>query len=141
MNYVCGFAFDYDMKKVALVLKNRPKFLAGKYNGLGGKIEDTDNSPNEAMAREFAEECGVSTDPQDWQHIGILQSQSVDMSVLFMYIKLPNTQFDSIKTMEDEQIFQMPLHNIRNVNLDIEAEIFLNAVLRGNVSWISVLLK
>lgn len=54
-SYCLGFVF-YD-RKVLLLRKNRPKWQAGKLNGLGGHIEDNE-SPWSAMQREFQEETG-----------------------------------------------------------------------------------
>jgi len=53
--YVLGFMFDRDYAEVALILKNRPAWQAGKWNGIGGKIEG-DETPHAAMVREFTEE-------------------------------------------------------------------------------------
>lgn len=66
-DYVVGFAFNSDKSKVVLILKNRPAWQAGKLNGIGGKI-DPGETPHEAMVREFQEECGVETTPQDWHY-------------------------------------------------------------------------
>jgi len=40
MNYVCGFLFSFDIKNFVLIKKNRgPEGMAGKWNGVGGKLE------------------------------------------------------------------------------------------------------
>ncbi len=49
---VCGLVFNSDQSKIALILKNRPKFLAGKMNGIGGKVEIGEGHA-ESMSREF----------------------------------------------------------------------------------------
>ena len=54
---VCGLVFNSDQSKIALILKNRPKFLAGKMNGIGGKVEIGEGHA-ESMSREFEEETG-----------------------------------------------------------------------------------
>ena len=53
--YVCGFAFNSDATSVALIRKLRPKWQAGKLNGIGGHIEENE-SAGAAMVREFKEE-------------------------------------------------------------------------------------
>jgi hypothetical protein len=58
--FVLGFVFDFEAKKVLLVLKNRPDWQTGLLNGLGGKIE-ADETPLEAMEREFKEETYFSS--------------------------------------------------------------------------------
>lgn len=55
--YVCGFLFTPNRQQVALIKKVRPEWQAGLYNGIGGKIEFNE-SPSQAMIREFSEETG-----------------------------------------------------------------------------------
>jgi 8-oxo-dGTP diphosphatase len=52
--------------RVILIRKNRPDFQKGKWNGIGGKLE-ANESPLDAMVREFREETGIVTQPTDWQ--------------------------------------------------------------------------
>ena len=42
-NYVMGLIYD-DIGRVLLIKKNRPKHQVGKWNGVGGKIEEGENS-------------------------------------------------------------------------------------------------
>lgn len=81
--YVCGFLFfnevripasealsgpepvmNHKFDKVLLILKDRPLWQAGKYNGIGGKVEK-DEKPFDAMVRECYEECGLTI--EDWK--------------------------------------------------------------------------
>ncbi len=66
-NYVVGFAFSADRSKVALIRKNRPAWQAGKLNGIGGKFLDGEEALA-CMCREFQEETGVTTRPEDWHY-------------------------------------------------------------------------
>lgn len=50
---------------VALVLKAKPDWQKGKYNGVGGSVEPGE-TPHEAMVREFREETGIETASRDW---------------------------------------------------------------------------
>lgn len=56
-NYVVGFLFSTNKKEVVLIKKNRPDWQKGLLNGIGGHIED--ETPLEAMKREFLEETGL----------------------------------------------------------------------------------
>ncbi|PEN12945.1 hypothetical protein CRI94_13175 [Longibacter salinarum] len=56
--YVCGFCFDSDRQTVILIEKSKPDWQAGRYNGVGGKVEPGETA-SEAMRREFYEEAGV----------------------------------------------------------------------------------
>jgi 8-oxo-dGTP diphosphatase len=62
--YVAGFLFNKTREDVVLVHKLRPPWQAGKYNGVGGKIE-AGETPHEAMQREFFEETGHQRN--DWE--------------------------------------------------------------------------
>lgn len=66
MNMVLGFVFSADKKSVLLIRKNRPLWQAGKFNGVGGKLEPGETAL-QAMVREFREETGVETYPFDWK--------------------------------------------------------------------------
>ncbi len=65
-----------DYKQVALITKNKPSWQANKLNGIGGKIESGE-TPSEAMAREFEEETGVITSPNEWVKFVVLIRQSI----------------------------------------------------------------
>jgi 8-oxo-dGTP pyrophosphatase MutT (NUDIX family) len=75
--YVLGFAFWRD--QVALIYKTKgPEYVIGTWNGIGGKIEDTDLSIYHAMSREFLEETGVPIIPGLWQHFATQSGLSWD---------------------------------------------------------------
>jgi len=56
--YVVGFYFVQNPDTVLLIRKNRPQWQMGKLNGIGGHVE-LNESPVEAMRREFEEEAGL----------------------------------------------------------------------------------
>ncbi len=72
--YVAGFMFRRSNSEVALVRKNKPDWQRGKLNGIGGKVEESDCGPHEAMAREFLEETGVATSPAAWSKVAVLDT-------------------------------------------------------------------
>lgn len=84
--YVLGFAFNSSKNEVVLVRKNRPKSLAGLWNGIGGKIEDKE-SPYEAMIREFREEAGVYL--INWTWISIINAPELAYRI-FVYYTIDN---------------------------------------------------
>jgi len=55
--------------QIVLVEKNRPKWQAGLYNFVGGKVEEGETALM-AMQREFMEETGVLF--SDWTEIGTM---------------------------------------------------------------------
>lgn len=66
--YVLGFAFDDN--KVLLIRKTKPKWQAGRLNGVGGKVEAFDKDYLAAMVREFHEETDILTTRDQWVEIG-----------------------------------------------------------------------
>lgn len=80
MDYVLGFRFRGvpAIRQVALILKNKPNWQAGKLNGIGGKVETFDYVAGQsaaavAMAREFKEETGLDVPVEDWRQFGTLR--------------------------------------------------------------------
>jgi 8-oxo-dGTP diphosphatase len=65
--YVVGFLFDPTLSKVVLIRKIKPDWQKGLLNGVGGKVGDNipDETPEQAIHREFREEAGAEGLP--WQ--------------------------------------------------------------------------
>jgi len=63
IQYVAGFLFSPNLEEVALIRKNKPEWQKGKLNGIGGKIEEGEDSI-QAMCREFSEETTRHECPQ-----------------------------------------------------------------------------
>lgn len=63
--YVAGFLFDEAREHVVLLEKQKPLWMKGKLNGVGGKIEDGE-TPIVAMRREFEEETGLALNQDLW---------------------------------------------------------------------------
>jgi 8-oxo-dGTP diphosphatase len=118
IQYVLGYVFDKDRNRalrVLLLQKNRPEWMAGKYNGIGGKIE-----PNEsaiaAMRRECFEECGLKIDHKDWTPLVQIISGRA-------YIHVFTALVDSLgqaQSVTDEPVWpfyldQLPKETIDNV--------------------------
>ncbi|CAN2532559.1 hypothetical+protein [Methylocapsa aurea] len=77
MAYVVGFLFDGNCGRVTLIEKRRPAWMAGRLNGIGGKIEPGE-APLAAMYREGAEEIGVAP---AWKPIAALDYPDAMVSV------------------------------------------------------------
>jgi len=96
MEYVAGFMFSFDKKKVALILKNRPQWQKGRKNGIGGHVESGE-TPDEAMVREFEEETGV-------RHVPWNQFCTLVGPWGFVYFYRATGTLGRLKTMTDESI-------------------------------------
>lgn len=135
-HYVLGFAFDYDMENVALIRKNRPKWQAGKLNGIGGKVE-LGESPGDAMIREFQEETGAAF--MQWKHFAQMTGGSTHDAqavtndnlpwIVDLYACRDYGLLRGIKTKTDEQVLVVPVACIQdnrcveNLNWTIQAAI------------------
>ena len=109
--YVLGFAFTEGLEDVLLIQKNRPEWQAGLLNGIGGKIEDFDITPEVAMVREFIEECGISTNPTDWTHYATMQRDD-DFIVYCYFAVLPCESIDTMRSVTDEQVWKYDVREI-----------------------------
>jgi 8-oxo-dGTP diphosphatase len=127
VDYVCGFAFNPDWTRVLLIQKKRgPADMAGKMNGIGGKIESGEGARS-AMVREFREECGIHTEATDWStffgaRFSASHTGGKPARVYFMCATLTNSQFFSSETTTDEAVSSIRLQDlssyIRMKNLD-----------------------
>jgi len=70
-NYTLGFIFHPSLERVLLIKKfKKPKHHIGKWNGVGGKIDD--ESPMACMLRETQEECGIPLDEVSFEYFALL---------------------------------------------------------------------
>lgn len=105
--YVLGFMFDKKQYGVLLIEKLHPKWQAGKFNGIGGKIEPGENS-FQAMRREFKEETGI-----DYFHwMPVVTMSGTDWEVVVYTCKTNEVHY--FKTMEEEQVHYIGLHELNN---------------------------
>ncbi len=100
--YVLGFLFTKDLKKVVLILKNKPEWQKGYLNGIGGKIEKGE-SAGEAMVREFWEEAGLETDISEWEHFLLIKGKEWEVNCFRSFIPTEGLKLITSKT--DESVF------------------------------------
>lgn len=118
MHYVLGFAFDSTLNSVALIEKKRPNWQAGKFNGIGGKVNTAELSAA-AMTREFKEETGVEV--KLWHHFADMQKGDPFMyeedqwTVSCWYAVLDDSTFYKIATTTDEIVKKWPLTSLPSV--------------------------
>lgn len=112
--YTLGFAFD-DLGRVALIHKLRPQCQAGKYNGIGGKLESGE-SPRHGISREFHEETGILIGSPLWQRRGTMSGQA-GFTVYVFTVQSPLVR-DVRTTSDEEVILKLPLQLNRGDCLD-----------------------
>lgn len=100
--YVLGFVVNDDGQSILLLRKNRPKFLAGRLNGVGGKIEDRETEV-EAMVRECLEECDVFIPPDEW----FLMGEMGDRVNYLVHVFAANAPLSQARQCTDEQLVTM----------------------------------
>lgn len=100
-DYVLGFAFSKDRKRVALIHKLTPAWQHGKLNGIGGKIEEREDAFM-AMEREFGEETGLHVPRQYWQCYAQSKGHGWNMYVFRAF--LPDEELNQVRTMEKEEV-------------------------------------
>ena len=95
--YVAGFLFSEDRAKVALIRKKRPKWQAGRLNGIGGHVEPGE-SPPQAMVREFAEETGLQI--TTWELFATRTGPGFTVRCYVAFSRF----LDTVKTTTDEDV-------------------------------------
>lgn len=97
-SYCLGFAF-FNCGDLVLIKKTKPAWQRGRWNAVGGKMEDSEDI-NTSMVREFREETGVSTDQDQWKLFTVMRF--TDVRVFCFVTKLNDT--DQPRTMTDEEV-------------------------------------
>lgn len=96
--YVVGFLLD-DRDRVVLIAKNRPGWMKGLRNGVGGKVEDGESVAS-AMRREFREETGLVV--TDWHCF--LTYYYADGIIWFYRAFVSADVLDQVTTTTDELV-------------------------------------
>ena len=104
--YVVGFLFNRELTQVVLIKKNRPTWQAGRYNGIGGKIEASDKDLYAAMEREFKEETGKEC--THWDLFDYIENLT---NRVYCFCGVAEDIF-SVKSLTDEQVSIWGIHQI-----------------------------
>lgn len=121
LNAVVGFLFDDRRQQVVLLIRNSPAWQKGKFNGVGGKIEQGEK-PVEAMVREFEEEAGVATDQNYWQHFASMElspggSGKYDSGTIYCFKAFNSEYVQKVHSATDEVVCVMSLDNMSDLDL------------------------
>lgn len=103
--YVLGFLFTEDRKNVVLIRKTKPEWQAGRYNGVGGKVEEGETF-KEAMIREFREETGC--DFNDWESFAVMRNSQFIVDCFKGFAKGGET----FQSMTEEIVKVIPVNDI-----------------------------
>lgn len=113
--YVLGFIFDeYAQNRILLIKKNRgPNDIKGKWNALGGKIEEGE-TPLQAIGREINEEAGI--DIENWVNFGKLITGGGEIELFYALTELVyegRTKTDEIVRMFNLSEFELTMSDYR----------------------------
>jgi 8-oxo-dGTP pyrophosphatase MutT (NUDIX family) len=112
MNKYClGFAFNTHRDHVLLILKDQPRWMEGKLNGLGGAVEPGEHAVT-AMVREFREESGLETSAKDWRKVGVFfEDESFEITIFSII-----TGIESAVSPTPELAVQVSIEDIHQVH-------------------------
>lgn len=100
--YVAGFLFTPSFKSVVLIKKNKPEWMQGKLNGVGGKVELIDSSPHDAMVREFVEETGLFV--PKWNLFAVLHNEQPLKENFQVFFYFATKAELKVRSMTDEHV-------------------------------------
>ena len=123
--YTLAFIFDA-LGRVALICKNRPESLAGKWNGIGGKVEPSDLDLYSATVRELKEEAGIDIAPEQLKQVAIYSTDSYEIRVtaaLVERLEVATLTDEEVRLFEYTKLFE----DGAGLLLDPHAMLFLQA--------------
>lgn len=116
IRYVVGYIFDEKKENVLLVKKLRPEFLAGKMNGIGGKMELYDENEAAAMSRETLEEANLNIPREDFYFI--TANDLPDFSLHHFFAIASDKVMEDYKNNIDEQHAWYNIEKVLNGEYD-----------------------
>jgi 8-oxo-dGTP diphosphatase len=103
--YTVGFIFTPGFEQVLLVHKNRPEWQKGLLNGVGGKIEEGEESVD-CMVREVREETKLETQAKDWHFYAKIQNAE---RFVDFYACIYSGNITDAQTTTDEPVAWFPV--------------------------------
>lgn len=128
--YVLGFAFTANsaLTRLALIGKTKPRWQAGKLNGVGGKIEPGEEA-HDAMQREFREETGVDIEEGMWELFAKLKGEHFEIYCFRVF----DDRVVNVRTTTEEKVQLLPVETWQRTFLS-EPDIFID-----NLGWLMAL--
>jgi 8-oxo-dGTP diphosphatase len=105
--YVAGFLFANGGYAVVLIRKEKPAWQAGLLNAVGGKIEPNE-TPEQAMRREFIEEAGVDVD--SWKKFCVLQGEGFRVH---FFSTFDTAKYNAVQSCTNEQVIRTYIDRIK----------------------------
>lgn len=110
-HYVIGLVFNNDREQVLLIEKLKPNWMRGRWNGIGGKIEEGE-LPIEAMHGESLEETGCD---HDYKHCLTFVCPG---GTVFVYKAISGFHNIPYKQIENEKLKCFDIENLPEKLMD-----------------------
>lgn len=111
--YCCGFIFSYDQSQALLMLKCKPDWQRGRYNGIGGKCNDGEPY-GDAMAREQREE--ILGHVESWRLYAILDTEHAEVAFFFGHGHVGQIFSRENEIVQAFDVAKLPLNALPNVH-------------------------
>lgn len=102
MKSVSGFLVSPDYNKIVLIAKMRPAWQIGMFNGVGGKMDKGNETPTQAMSREFLEETGLLIPEDQWTLRIHCYYPDFDCDLYFFVAA--SDRYEEVRSMTDEAV-------------------------------------
>lgn len=135
--YVVGFAFSEDRKRVLLIEKTKPAWMRGLLNGIGGKIEKNETAVV-AMHREAIEEAKLDL---QWRPVFLLQAANAHygMPDAQIYVFSAFADIDQAVTMTEERLHILLVEDLNPAELVTNLQWIVPLCLHGNISGFPII--
>ncbi len=104
-HFVLGLVFNQSKDRVLLIEKKRPVWMKGKWNGIGGHIEDYE-TPLQAMKRESKEETGFQ---RTWTHTITFVCPG---GTVYVFVSICASDTVHYNQIEDERLHEWPVSGV-----------------------------
>lgn len=135
--YVVGFAFSEDRKRVLLIEKIKPAWMKGLLNGIGGKIEKNETAVV-AMHREAVEEAKLDL---EWRPVFLLMAANIHhgMPDAQIYVFSAFTDIDKAETMTEERLHIIPVEDLNPAEMVSNLRWIIPMCLHGNIAGFPII--
>lgn len=122
--YVLGFMLSKEKQHIMLIKKNRPEWQAGRFNGIGGKVEPRE-SFIQAMERECAEETGIVN--HNWVEFATVTGVAYGEKFIIVAYRSISDDIDNAKSLTDEEVSIHYIKHVQDLDLVPNAKILIQA--------------
>lgn len=115
-HYVLGFMYN-EARNHVLLQKASASFMEGRWNGIGGHIEEDDECPRRAMQREANEEADINIHA-DWRHKITMICPGGTIFIFSLVVNAPIRLWYVQENAQELSVFPLtvlPSHRMANI--------------------------